>query len=284
MKLGIWTLVTAIITACCGYGLLFLLQERAFKATHANLKPVPPVQLLRVATGYGRQLAAEVIFVQASVFVGGLHEDLDPQGNAPVLAYNYLTTAQLYPEFRDTYYHAQSFLAGLDEGNTRKTNEILAIARKNDRNNFLYPFFQGFNCFSYLHDLKQAVAIFSETSLIPDAPPFFEHMAILLRAEGGELEAGLASLQILVQTTDDQERRKKYEEEIGMFNQALVVQKAVNDFFARHQRYPAKLEELVPSYLTELPDFHGVFELGWQAPNVELHRPRVRAFEGVRKP
>lgn len=297
MQKRIWSFVAAALVACCGYGLFFAAQEYAFKGDIVTLKPAPPVKMLQVVTGYGRQLTAEILFVQGAVFIGGLHQDLDPQGNARVLAHNYMTAVQLYPQFRDTYYHAQSFLAGLDEESTRKVNDMLEIAWKTyrnrftDRNRFIYPFFEGFNCFSYLNDRKRAAEIFAEVSLKQNenapkqnenAPKFFEHMSVLLRAEGGELAAGLESLQLLVQTTDDPVRKEKYEEEIGMFQQAIKVQQAVQDFFARNQRYPTTLEELIPDYLESLPDFKNVFELVWNPPQVELHRPRLKGFQGVR--
>ena len=292
MQKRIWSFVAAALVACCGYGLFFAAQEYAFKGDIVTLKPAPPVKMLQVVTGYGRQLTAETLFVQAAVFMGGLHQDLDPQGNARILAHNYMTAVQLYPQFRDTYYHAQSFLAGLDEESTRKVNDMLEIARKTrktDKDRFIYPFFEGFNCFSYLNDSKRAAEIFAETSRLRrlqddenDALKFFEHMSILLRAEGGELAAGLESLQFLVRNTDDPIRKKKYEEEISMFQQAIKVQQAVQDFFARNQRYPVTLEELIPDYLEALPDFKNIFELVWNPPQVELHRPRVKGFQGVR--
>lgn len=276
-----FALAAALLVA---YGLFFLGQERAFRQDYMTLNPVPPVQLLRVASGYARQLVSESIFVHSAVYVGGKLEELDPDDDAPILAHNYMTAAQLYPQFRDTYYHAQSFLAGLDEASTRTVNEMLALGWKTDRSNFLYPFFQGFNCFSYLDEPGEAANIFYDASLAPNAPPLFSHMAVLLRAEGGELRVGLGSLEILAKAESDEKRRERYEEEIDMFRKALKVQQAADDFTAVNRRPPVDLKELVPDYITELPDFGAAFEMTWNPPNVGMRRERVGSFQGVRRP
>lgn len=277
---AVW--VAAFCMVLFGYGLFFAAQEKFFEQSYAQLKAVPSAQMMRIFTGYGRQLMAEVIFVQSAVFLGGLPAGTDHAAYMPTLAHNYKAAAQLYPKFNDTYYYAQSFLAGFDEASTRAANEILALGWAAYPDRPLYPFFQAFNLFSYLQQPTEAAAVFLEASRIPDAPPGFAHMAVLLKAEGGELEASLYSLQVLMRTTDDPERKELYTKEIDMFKQALEVQKAVSTFVMRNQRYPQTLEELVPTYLPALPDFGSSFDLTWNAPNVGLKRPRLRGADGLR--
>ena len=207
---------------------------------------------------------------------------MDQATYLPALAHNYKVIAQLNPKFIDTYYYTQSFLAGFDEASTEAANDILAIGRSAYPESPLYPFFQAFNLFSYLQRPDEAAAIFFEASRIPNAPPGFAHMAVLLKAEGGELEASLYSLQVLMRATEDPHRRELYGKEIAMFRQALEVQKAVGAFVVRNQRYPHTLNELVPLYLPTLPDFGDSFDLTWNAPNVGLKRPRLQGSEGMR--
>lgn len=274
--------LAAFLAASVVYVLFFLAQERAFEQEYTTLKIIPSAPLMRVLTGYGRQLAAETAFVQTSVFLGGVPPATDPLTYAPVLTHNYKVIAQLYPAFSDTYYYAQSYLAGVDVASTRAVNEILDYGRGAKPDSFTYPFFQGFNCFSYLGEPAKAATIFREASQIPNAPPNFAHLAVLLQAEGGELEASVYGLEVLMRTTSDRHRRELYAEEIRMFKQALEVQKAVGVFLMHNQRYPQTLEELIPLYIPALPDFDGIFDLTWNAPNVGLKRPRTQAFDGVR--
>lgn len=269
-----------------GYGYFFIVQEKAFQKEYIYLKALPSVSAIRLLTGYGHQLAAEIAFVQSSVFLGGLPVGSDPRTYMPILAHNYKTVAKLYPEFIDTYYYAQSYLAGVqsivigvDVEATRAANSILAVGRIAEPNNLIYPFFQGFNHFSYLNEPQEAAKIYREASQIPKAPPVFAHMATLMQAEGGELEASVYGLEILMRTTNDRYRRELYAEEIRMFKQALEVQKAVGAFLMRNQRYPRTLDELVPLYIPALPDFDSAFDLAWSAPNVSLKRKGVKRYE-----
>lgn len=289
MKPQVRTFLGALL-ALAGYGLFFAGQEKAFQQDYATLKVLPTTSALRILTGYGRQLAAEMAFVQASVFLGGLPLETDPRTYTPVLAHNYKTIAELYPEFIDTYYHAQSYLAGVQSSKvgvnpeaTRAANDILAIGRTADPHNLIYPFFQGFNCFSYLQNPKQAARIYHEASLIPGSPPAFAHLSALMSAQGGELAVSLYSLQILRDATDDRERREMYSKELEMVQQAIEVQKAVDAFTKHNQHHPATLAELVPEYITQLPDLGSTFELTWNPPNVGLKRPDRLSREERRK-
>ena len=276
----VWGVIFSIMML--SYGLLFVAQERAFEQGYTQLKPVPSAQMMRIVTGYGRQLMAEVTFVQSAVFLGGIPASIDHTTYMPTLAHNYKAIAALYPKFNDTYYYAQSFLAGFDEASTKAANDVLAIGWAAYPQSPLYPFFQAFNHFSYLQQPAEAADIFFKASHVPNAPPGFAHMAVLLKAEGGELEASLYSLQVLMRATDDPHRREMYSKEIEMFKQALEVQKAVGAFVVRNQRYPQSLDELVPSYLPALPDFGDSFDLTWNAPNVGLKRPRLQGSDGMR--
>lgn len=255
------------------YCMVFLLQDKLFKESVSNLQPVPSAQFLQATTGYLHQLVAEVLFVQSSVFLGGLKFGIEPQSYAAVLAHNYRQITSLYPEFNDPYYYSQSYLASLSPESTRAANDILATGQKAYPENLIYPFFQGFNLFRYLDEPIKAAEVFKKASLLPKAPPMFAHLASILSAAGGQLEAGTISLQAMLRSTDDEVVKKRYQEEIAMFNDALNVQKATGAFYAVHQRYPDSLNELVPEFLDALPSFGQSFVLTWKAPVVGLKRP-----------
>lgn len=266
--------VTLILLPVIGlYILLFQAQEGAFFNLRHQLRPVPSSAFLQAASGYLRQLTAEMIFVQSSVFLGGQHFNVNPESYAPVLAHNYVQITTLYPRFNDPYYYAQSFLPEVSPEMAEEANRILTNGRKAYPENIIYPFFQAFNHFSYQNEPLKAAAIFREASLLPDAPSMFMHLAVILSAEGGELEAGLLSLQALQRGSSDPVVRQRYSEEIAMFNQAIAVQQAASTFALRNQRYPATLDELVPDYIPALPNFGTAFHLTWKPPNVGMKRP-----------
>lgn len=270
MKKSVLVLLLASLGLYLG---IFVAQEKVFEQVYKPLQPVPPAPFLQVTSGYSRQLAAEALFIQAAVFLGGLPNGADPDSYGDALAHNFLQITTLYPEFADPYYFAQSYLAHISPELTRKVNNILAIGRKADPSNLIYPFFQAFNHFDYLSEPLEAAGIFREASQLPKAPPMFKHLAVILEAEGGEIEASLLSLQALLRSSSDENVRKRYEEEIAMLQQAIAVQKAVSAFTSQNQRYPGTLEELVPDYISELPDFGTAFELIYNPPRVGLIRP-----------
>ncbi len=262
------------------YICIFTVQEKTFKRIYKPLSPVPAASFLKIASGYGRQMVAEIFFIQSSVFLGGLPNTIEPESYGDVLAHNFLQIASLYPEFSDPYYFAQSYLTYISSELARKVNVILSVGRTVEPNNLIYPFFQAFNYFNYLSKPLQAAAILREASRLPDAPPMFNHLAVILEAEGGELEASLLSLQALLNSSSDKGVRKRYKDEIHMLRKALTVQKAVGEFTMRNQRYPAALDELVPDYLSALPDFGTSFELTYDPPRVGLIRPHRKKSAG----
>ncbi len=252
----------------------FMIQERLFRGVVMELRPVPSSRFLQATAGYFKQLAAEVIFVQSGVFLGGIDQaKAKPVEYAPTLTHNYRQVTALYPEFQDPYYYTQAYLADVGPEYTRAANEILANGRKAHPESFIFPFFQGYNHFSYLDEPLEAAAIFREVSLQPKAPPMFAHLAVILSAEGGMLEASIISLMVLIKSTEDEAVKQHYQEEVAMFKSALAVQKAVNAFQVARIRTPATLDELVPEFLPALPTFGQAFELTWKPPVVGLKRP-----------
>lgn len=264
----LWLLLFLGLYCAC-----FMEQEQSFRQAYKPLQPLPTATFLQAASGYGRQVLAESLFIQSSVFLGGLPPGTDPDSYAGTLAHNFAQISALYPEFADTYYFAQSYLAHVAPERAREVNAILARGRTADPDNLAYPFFQAFNAFEYLGEPLKAAELFREASQLPNAPPMFAHLAVILSAEGGELEASLISLQALVRSSNDEGVRKRYEEEIAMLQQAQAVQQAVSAFAARHQRYPTTLDELVPEYFAALPQFGTAFALTYKPPRVGLIRP-----------
>jgi len=236
---------------------------------------VPAAAFLRATTGYLRQLTSEILFVQSAVFLGGVKPGTDHTTYAPVLAHNYRQITDLYPQFIDPYYFAQGYLPHVSPELAQATNDILVTARKAHPTDLIFPFYQGFNLFRYLDEPLQAAEVFRQASLLPEAPPMFSRLAAILAAQGGQLQAAIISLQVMVKTTDDEAVKKRCYDEINMFRQALKVQKAVNDFVAAHQRYPGSLDELVPAFIPALPTFGEAFVLTWNPPNVGLKRPHL---------
>lgn len=252
----------------------FLIQDRAFTSRPVSLQALPPYPAIKAATGYLYRVTAEIFFVQSAVFIGGLKPGVDHHAYAPTLAHNYLQTAALYPKFTDVYYYAQAHLPHIGTDLAETTNEIHEIGKNANEQNLIIHFFQGFNSFRYLENPLLASEIFQEASKLPEAPPLFSRLAIILAAEGGQLEAAIISLKALLNDPKaDDATKHRYFEELVMFTDALTVQEAVKKFKTQKGTYPQALEQLVPEYIPALPTFGTAFVLTWKAPNVGLKRP-----------
>lgn len=270
MRLRLLFLFPAIAVYC----MVFLQQEKLNQEVVSNLQPIPSAPFLQATTGYLRQLVAEIFFIQSSVYLGGVKSGTDPKLYAAALAHNYKQITSLYPAFYDPYFYSQSYLAAVSPEYAKAANDILAIGRKAYPENIIYPFFQGFNLFRYLDEPLEASKVFQEASLLPKAPPLFTRLAIILAAEGGQLEAAIISLKALLNDPKaDDATKHRYFEELVMFTDALTVQEAVKKFKTQKGTYPQALEQLVPEYIPALPTFGTAFVLTWKAPNVGLKRP-----------
>lgn len=256
------------------YGVLFWKNIAAEQRTFANLQPMPDHRFVRIISGYFRQIVAEIFFVQSSVFLGGVQAGTDPRSYSSTIAHNYRQITNLYPEFRDPYYYAQSYLADVGREEAAAVNAILDSGLKASPKDLLYPFLKGYNLFRYLDSPLEAAEVFRKASHLPDAPPMFSHLAVILAAEGGEIEAAMLSLVVLIKSSTEIAVQRLYQEELEMFYDARRVQQAVNEYHHQHQKYPTQLSDLVPQYLTVLPSFGTKFTMTWNPPIVGLKRPK----------
>jgi tetratricopeptide (TPR) repeat protein len=265
-----WLLIPLIVI----FYTIFLVQDRYYTSRPSSLRFLPSSAFIKASSGYLYRVAGEIFFIQAAVFLGGMKPGVDQYSYAHTLAHNYVQIASLYPQFKDVYHYSQAYLPHVGPDVAKIANEVLEIGKKANRNDFLIPFFQGFNYFRYLEEPIKASEIFQEASQLPNAPPMFAHLAVILAAEGGQLEAAILFLKSLLKDPDiDEIAKRRYLEELGMCYDALSVQEAVTKYKNEKGAYPANLEELVPQYLNRLPIFGSAFVLTWKAPNVGLKRP-----------
>lgn len=255
------------------YHATFLEQERLFKGAYRDLLPIPSAQLLKATTGYVHQLTAEIFFVQTAVFLGGIKPETDHLAYAPALAHNLRQITSLYPEFVDPYYYANAFLPYIGVQFAKAANTIIATGIATYPNDFVFRLFQGINFLQYMNDPLAAAKAFEDASKLPKAPPMFGHLASILAAQGGNLQAALITLQVLNKSEENEIVRERYRREIEMFRQAIELQNAVTRYYQATGSYPDQLTALVPTYIRQIPSFENLFELVWDPPQVKLQRP-----------
>jgi hypothetical protein len=254
------------------YGALFVHQEQLKEHDQPRLGlPLPPAPL-KGMLGYLRQLGGEMYFVKTSVFLGGLDPSKPWDAYADSLGRNFDAIAELHPDFRDTYFLAESSLAHIGPEQTRKANAILTIGIHTYPEEWLFPFFRGFNRFYYLKENRLAADDLMAASKLPNGPPWLAHLGSMLLAEGGDIYTSLAWLKTMLRGEKDEAMKARYKRDIAAFEKAWAVQTAIFAYRKKHGRMPATLDELVPEFLPGLPDLGGDFLLVWKAPLLQVQR------------
>jgi hypothetical protein len=255
------------------YGLSFFQQERLFQKTLHQLPFPLPARIQKVVLGgFLRQLGAEMLYIKTAVFLGGREAGRDPESYASSLAQRFSVISRLHPEFIDTYYLCESSLSYIDPEYTRKANRVLERGMAALPDNWILPFFLGFNHFYYLNEPKEAAMILKPASQLPSAPPWLGHLASVLAAEGGDIYAGLIWLKAMLATEENEDLRKRYREDIAIFEQALSILRATFEYRNRYNQPPPTLEDLVPEFLPHIPQLDGRYVLSWTPPTLRLLR------------
>ncbi|MBU4408454.1 MAG: hypothetical protein KJ772_07125 [Proteobacteria bacterium] len=254
------------------YGAFFTLQETRFSEGNQHLShPLPPA-IQKIALGYLRQLGGEIQFIKASVFYGGVKPGRDPLEYADPIAQHFTAAATLHPHFIDTYFLCQAILPHINKDYTRYANTVLARGMTALPDNFVLPFFAGFNHFYYLDEPLEAARLFYLAAAKPNGPPVLEHLANILSAEGGNIYAALIGLRGMYASEKDEQIKMRYAEEIAAFEKAVTVLEAIR----RHEKMkgtpPAALTDLVPDYLPAIPDIGPIFTLEWKPPHLGVVR------------
>jgi len=254
------------------YGTLFSLQEARFAESSQQLAhPLPPA-IQKIALGYLRQLGGEIQFIKASVFYGGVKPGRDPLEYAEPLAQHLTAAASLHPHFIDTYFFCQATLPHINNDYARHANSVLAQGMAALPDNFVLPFFAGFNHFYYLDEPLEAARLFHLAAARPNGPIMLEHLANLLSAEGGNIYAALIGLRGMYASEKDEQTKMRYAEEIAAFENAVTVLEAIRRHEATKGAPPAALTDLVPEYLPAIPDIGPFFALEWQQAHLRVVR------------
>ncbi|EKD33833.1 MAG: hypothetical protein ACD_75C02579G0008 [uncultured bacterium] len=255
------------------YGWFFTLQEQRGEELKGSLTMALPVGFYKIACGYMQQLAAEILFIRTSVFLGGMPPGTPPTSYADALGNNFEVMTRLYSRFIDPYYICQGFLTPISPESAARASTIFETGIAAYPDDLILRFFYGTNFFLSMNEPLKGAEAFAEAAKLPKAPPMFAHLAALLSAKGGDIAAGLISLKTMLTTEKDESVRTRYEEEIVIFEQALEVKKALSGYTGKYGAAPNTLEQLVPEFITGIPDNKDSFVLVYDPPNLHLQRP-----------
>lgn len=253
----------ALLTVYFG---VFPIMDKTFQNQSFQLHRALPARLQQVASGYLRQLVSEALFIKTSVFLGGVKPGVPATTYADPLANNFEVMTSLYPEFVDPYYFNQSYLASISKESAQRANSILDTGIKTYPANQFFRFFQAYNFYNYLDQPLKAAEAFQNAAKLPDAPPMFGHLAAIFSAKGGNIAAGLVMLKTMLATEQDKVVIERYQQEIEIYEKALVVDRAISLYTKKYHVPPNKLEDMIPEYLEQIPETQNLFILIYEPP------------------
>jgi hypothetical protein len=243
-----------------------------------------PAGFYKITSGYLKQITAVSLFIRTSVFLGGREQGESLQTYELSLANNFEVMTNLYPQFLDPYYFCQAFLTPISESAAQQAESIFETGIQANPNDLFLRFFHASNFFLSMDEPLKGAKAFAEAAKLPNAPPMFEHLSAILSAQGGNLIAGLMSLKMLAAGEKDEAIQKRYQEEIVIFEQALLVKKAVDAYKDANESFPESLQMLIPDFLDNLPDLRDHFILIYDSPTIRLQRPDPKKINLKKNP
>jgi hypothetical protein len=223
-----------------------LASVRSSVAESLDLAVPPPAAVLKLLSLEYDNLAADLIFSRTLAFYGGKlnrHEPIAPVTYQAL--YRRLDAASdLDPYFVDPYYFGQSVLAW-GANMPREANSLLDRGRRYRTEDWVMPFFMGFNEFYFLHDNVKASQYLMEASRRPNAEPLFGLLAARLAARGGTGDAAVVFLDELAARTEDRATREDIQRRAGALRGIVVLEQAVAHYRERYGTNPPDLRTLV---------------------------------------
>ena len=252
----------------------------------AALLAVPLLQVsIRVAAGMGIDRAYEIRYLPE----GKALSFLSPGAKLSIANAYWLATVQYIGDqhlnkgdYEELYplvdlvtdldpLHGYAFQTGgivlSTTGRLEESDRILKKGMEQGPNWWTYPFYLAFNDYYYRGNYESASRWAGIAARTPGASTNIAHLALSLEVKGGDPEAGLALVQELLKTTDDDTVRERLEEQEKLARLQVHFARldaSVATYTARHGSPPARLESLVSDGLmSALPvePFGGRYEL-----------------------
>ncbi|MFZ5877134.1 MAG: hypothetical protein ACOYXU_12095 [Nitrospirota bacterium] len=211
--------------------LLLAVQLQSVRGTIAKeetlTSPLPGAVLRLFALEY-RNLVADLLFSRTLSFHGGtIHRKPRIDQEIYQAVYRRLDAASvLDPYFVDPYYFGQSVLAW-GAGMPREANALLHRGSTYRADDWVMPFFMGFNEFYFLGNNAKASEYLMEASRRPGASPALGMLAARLGAKGGDTVVAVAFLDQLAARTEDRATREGIQRRADALRGIAILEQAV---------------------------------------------------------
>lgn len=241
-KVVIWFVILFLLP----FHYISLEKSRLTKPAVREEKIFLPEPFLKIFSGEFKGILADFLIINLSSYYGGIiMEKKEAIEKEFQYMYRVLKSASaLDPYYFDTYYFTQSILAW-DARMPDKAIEILKIGSEKRKDDWIIPYWIGFNYYYFLQDKKNASLFFKDASLRPNASDLIASMAIISEYEGGETEMAILFLEDMIKRTDDEYKRSKFIIRLDALKKIRFLEKAVDLYRKKFGKYPREISELV---------------------------------------
>lgn len=217
---------------------------------HEQSFTLPP-KLLRIVTFQFKEAAADVLFLNALVFLGGTEPQNDIRRYLPK-QYSWLhntlkNSAALDPYFLDPYYLMNSALIW-DNYKLNEVNDLIAKGADKRTWDKMLPFFAGFNYYYFLNDGLKSFHYLTEASKRAGGNPIYDSLAARVAYKANKTEFAISYLENQIQQTELQGQKLKstdLERRLEVLKAIRQIEIAVESFKSLFGTLPATVNELV---------------------------------------
>lgn len=240
------------VTASAAVALyLFCLPLAALeRPRHEQLFTLPP-KLLRIVSFQFKETAADMLFMNASAFLGGTEPQKDTRRYLPE-QYSWLhntlkNSAALDPYFLDPYYLMNSALIW-DRYKQDEVNDLIAKGADMRTWDKLLPFYAGFNYYYFLDDGIKSFHYLTEASKRSGGNPLYDSLAARVAYKANKTEFAISYLENQIQQADQQGNKGKtvdLERRLDVLKAIRQIEVAVESYRNLFGTLPATVSELV---------------------------------------
>lgn len=232
-----------------------LVSVRSSAIESNELMPPLPVAALKILSLEYDDLVADLLFSRTSSFYGGKsirRETITPETYQTI--YRRLDAASgLDPYFVDPYYFGQAVLTW-GANMPREANSLLDRSRRYRTDDWVIPFFMGFNAFYFLGDNVTASQYLMESAHRPGSPPLVGLLAARLAAKGGTTDVVVAFLDQFAEQIEDPAAEQQIRQRADALRGMAILEQAIARYREVFGAPPPDLRALVErGVLPELP-------------------------------
>lgn len=207
-----------------------------------SIRPLPQADVLRFFSSSHRTSVADLFWLNLVQYVGTAAEIERGWPHLEAIA-EVVTT--LDPEYGYAYQATGILLS--EAGRYEASNRFLEEGMEHVPSRWELPFFAGYNYWQHLGDSQKAAALMFRASRIDRSPAYLAELSNRLYSSSGNIDEGLALLDLVLSGTEDplvRESLERRRDELWVEKALQAIEREIETFREDHGRLPRSLAEL----------------------------------------